>query len=277
MAGQFLGLLALFGREIVMENHEFYAVEGADGQICTDLSDGIIDVTGDMNEEIGNTHLTLSTTLILGFALSSILVALSLTNLDAAFRNILLIAESYEWRTGSRKWRSTVTALAVLFLMAIIFFLFLVCVNGLSMSMSACEPTMEDPPYEADSEEGKKIDALYTGVLRQKWSLRVACIVFPVSWIMILVTFFCLLGCYKGPLAGDEVGEEDDGSEAAEERQYRGLDTEELQVFSQKSKKVENGRITTEDECAICCATLKDTDVLTVPAACQHRYHEACL
>ena len=50
---------------------------------------------------------------------------------------------------------------------------------------------------------------------------------------MIIVTFFCLLGCYKGPLAGDEVEEDDEGSEAAEERQYRGLDTEELQVFSQ--------------------------------------------
>ena len=153
MAGQFLGLLALFGREIVMENHEFYAEEGADGLICTDLSDGIINLTGDMNEEVGNAKLTLSTTLMLGFALSAVLVILSLTNLDAAFRNMVLIAESYEWRTGSRKWRLTVTAFAVLFLMAIIFFLFLVCVNGLSMSMSACDPSMADPPYDFDSEE----------------------------------------------------------------------------------------------------------------------------
>ena len=207
-------------------------MEGADGLICTDLSDGIIEVTGDMNEESGGTKLPLLTTLALGFALSAVLVILSLTNLDAAFRNILLIAESWEWRTGSRKWRITVTAFAVLFLMAIIFFLFLVCVNGLSMSMSACEPNMENPPYESDSEEAKKIDSLYAGVVRQKWSLRVACIIFPVSWIMVLITFFSILGCYKGPLAGEEVEEEDEGSEAAEERQYRGLDTEELQVFS---------------------------------------------
>ena len=144
-----MGLLALFGRDIVMQSHEFYAVEGADGLICTDLSDGIIEVevNGDIEEE-----LTLSTTLALGFALCAVLVILSLTNLDAAFRNILLIVESYEWRTGSRKGRNTVTAFAVLFLMAIIFFLFLICVNGLSMSMSACEPSMEDPPYESDSE-----------------------------------------------------------------------------------------------------------------------------
>ena len=145
-----MGLLALFGRDIVMQSHEFYVVEGADGLICTDLSDGIIEVNGangDIDEE-----LTLSTTLALGFALCAVLVILSLTNLDAAFRNILLIAESYEWRTGSRKGRNTVTAFAVLFLMAVIFFLFLICVNGLSMSMSMCEPTMENPPYESDSE-----------------------------------------------------------------------------------------------------------------------------
>ena len=153
MAGQFLGLIALFGRDIIMENHKFYAEEGADGLICTDLSDGIIELTGDMNEEVGTTKLTLSTTLILGFALSAVLIILSLTNLDAAFRNILLIAESHERRTGSRKWRNTVTAFAILLLMAIIFFLFLVCVNGLSMSMSACDPTMENPPYDSDSEE----------------------------------------------------------------------------------------------------------------------------
>ena len=175
----------------------------------------------------------MTTTLALGFALSAVLVVLSITNLDAACRNLVLIAESHEWRTGSRKWRNTVTALAVLVLMAIIFFLFLVVVNGLSMTMSACEPAMENPPYDIDSEEGKKLDALYSGVHRQKWSLKVACIIFPVSWILVLSTFFCVLGCYKGPLAGDEVGDEDEGSEAAEERQYRGLDTEELQVFSQ--------------------------------------------
>ena len=50
-----MGLIALFGRDIVMQSHEFYAVEGADGLICTDLSDGIIEVNGDMDEEVGTT------------------------------------------------------------------------------------------------------------------------------------------------------------------------------------------------------------------------------
>ena len=36
-------------------------------------------------------------------------------------------------------------------------------------------------------------------------------------------------------------------------------------------------RWVTEDECTICCSTLKESDVLVIPASCQHKYHSDCI
>ena len=36
-------------------------------------------------------------------------------------------------------------------------------------------------------------------------------------------------------------------------------------------------RWVTEEECTICCSTLKESDVLVIPASCQHKYHSDCI
>ena len=77
------------------------------------------------------------------------------------------------------------------------------------------------------------------------------------------------------------------------DRRYQGLNTEELQLFRKKSQSVSVSleeslvqpkvcdeqsqteqqlvqRWGTEDECAICFETLKESDVLIVPDKCQH-------
>lgn len=66
-----------------------------------------------------------------------------------------------------------------------------------------------------------------------------------------------------------------------EQSLYQGLDTQELKDLSQVSHELESPLdlrreepLRTEDECAICCTTLKDSDVFQIPAQCQHRYHE---
>mmetsp|Transcript_24100 Transcript_24100/g.29929 ORF Transcript_24100/g.29929 Transcript_24100/m.29929 type:complete len:133 (+) Transcript_24100:552-950(+) len=61
---------------------------------------------------------------------------------------------------------------------------------------------------------------------------------------------------------------------------YRGLTTEECAKLGGGSSARSNNRgqvLLTDDECAICCASLKEAQLFVMPGLCQHRFHKECI
>ena len=212
--------------------------------------------------------------MLLGSLFCVTLAILSAVNSDAFMKNFMRLGKD-------RVICMAFCMILYIFIFGSIFFgCFVLLANafGLVMQCNKTEGIQYLDTENNSAEDLASVTEVYTafqsGLNIQTTGINVATIAFAASWLLVLISFM-LLVCFVEPRIRQH---------QVERPGYRGLDTEELKLFSVKSKEISEsdhgqGQIVTDDECAICFQSLKSDqlEVSTVPDSCNHRFHEQCI
>ena len=168
--------------------------------------------------------------------MSLMLVCIIGANVDATLRSFTLLAKQRD-RTaggGTRCCETTFEMFHILFLAMSFLSAFLVVCNAARMVMTPCTYINELKLNEENAETtdefnmagniyaspAEHLENLQAGIELQFKSLTGTGIAYPVSWLLYLIAFFFLVGCYDPP--------EEEAPNSGERRSYEGLNTEEL-------------------------------------------------
>ena len=145
--------------------------------------------------------MSLTYALALGFGLSLVLSIVTLINFDAFCRSLATIGEARERRTGSSTCRISAIIVTVLLACAQTVFMFFLICNGFRMGMSECPfadtTTEEDTTSEPTFEDLIVIKSLASSIKWQFICLQISVVSFPISWLMVIFTFFIVLYHYE--------------------------------------------------------------------------------
>ena len=150
---------------------------------------------GFMHKKIG-----LRNTILSSYVICFILLCVTATNFDAFSRNLIMLGKHFQQTSGAMCMSYVGWTFKLLLTSAVLVFTIFLVSNGARLAINRCQDDMINLDYGEFS-----IDNLYKVYnIKSSFELQLkctlaTCVAFPISWMLIVSSYLCILFCYDPP------------------------------------------------------------------------------